>query len=79
MALLYGINGAGKTSTFRMITGEFAPSSGDTRVLVTGDGRAWWILPAKSAFDPRNEGTNAMDDVTSNTRRAVIAPSLDAV
>ena len=32
---LLGINGAGKTSTFRMITGEFAPTHGDTKVLST--------------------------------------------
>jgi ABC-type lipopolysaccharide export system ATPase subunit len=40
---LLGINGAGKTSTFRMITGEFAPSSGDTRVLVTGGGKREYL------------------------------------
>lgn len=33
---LLGINGAGKTSTFRMITGEFAPTRGDTKVLSSG-------------------------------------------
>ena len=35
---LLGINGAGKTSTFRMITGEFAPTHGDTKVLSTFPG-----------------------------------------
>jgi ABC-type Na+ transport system ATPase subunit NatA len=40
---LLGINGAGKTSTFRMITGEFAPTSGDTRVLVTGGGKREYL------------------------------------
>ena len=40
---LLGINGAGKTSTFRMITGEFAPTSGDTRVLVTGGGQREYL------------------------------------
>mmetsp|Transcript_4100 Transcript_4100/g.5426 ORF Transcript_4100/g.5426 Transcript_4100/m.5426 type:complete len:1767 (-) Transcript_4100:194-5494(-) len=30
---LLGVNGAGKTSTFRMLTGEFHPSSGDATVL----------------------------------------------
>jgi len=29
---LLGINGAGKTSTFRMLTGEYAPSAGDATV-----------------------------------------------
>ena len=36
-------NGAGKTSTFRMITGEFAPTSGDTHVLVTGGGKREYL------------------------------------
>ena len=40
---LLGINGAGKTSTFRMITGEFAPTDGDTRVLVTSEGRREYL------------------------------------
>ena len=40
---LLGINGAGKTSTFKMITGEFAPTRGDTRVLVTGDGKREYL------------------------------------
>mmetsp|Transcript_26730 Transcript_26730/g.4769 ORF Transcript_26730/g.4769 Transcript_26730/m.4769 type:complete len:82 (+) Transcript_26730:556-801(+) len=26
---LLGVNGAGKTSTFRILTGEYAPTSGD--------------------------------------------------
>ena len=34
---LLGINGAGKTSTFRMLTGEFAPSGGDATVRVGVD------------------------------------------
>jgi ABC-type multidrug transport system ATPase subunit len=39
---LLGINGAGKTSTFRMITGEFAPTRGDTRVLAPeGDAKGY--------------------------------------
>ena len=29
---LLGVNGAGKTSTFRMLTGELAPSAGDALV-----------------------------------------------
>ena len=40
---LLGINGAGKTSTFKMITGEFAPTRGDTRVLVTGGGKREYL------------------------------------
>jgi ABC-type multidrug transport system ATPase subunit len=31
---LLGINGAGKTSTFRMLTGEFVPSAGDATIQV---------------------------------------------
>ena len=40
---LLGINGAGKTSTFRMITGEFAPSSGDTHVLFSSAGKRKYL------------------------------------
>jgi len=40
---LLGINGAGKTSTFKMITGEFAPTRGDTRVLVTSGGKREYL------------------------------------
>ena len=40
---LLGINGAGKTSTFRMITGEFAPTHGDTKVLSTHGGTREYV------------------------------------
>ena len=40
---LLGINGAGKTSAFRMITGEFAPTRGDTKVLSTDGGKREYI------------------------------------
>jgi len=50
---LLGINGAGKTSTFRMITGEFAPTSGDTRVLVTGGGKRDYLSIIKDLSKAR--------------------------
>jgi len=34
---LLGINGAGKTSTFRMLTGEFVPSAGDATIQGRAD------------------------------------------
>jgi ABC-type multidrug transport system ATPase subunit len=50
---LLGINGAGKTSTFRMITGEFAPSAGDTKVLSTGGGKREYISVAQELSKAR--------------------------
>lgn len=50
---LLGINGAGKTSTFRMITGEFAPTFGDTKVLSTGGGKREYISVASELSKAR--------------------------
>lgn len=72
---LIGANGAGKSSIFKMITGEYQPELGGT--LVRAKGLTVGYLPQHPELDPQQTALDA--SLSGNARMAELTSELEAV